>query len=231
MRPPPRFRLRALAALLAILTGLTACDSTTTPDPGHMVLRPVGIGTAPPPLVPALRVELDMHATRIRWADSFSGPDLYLIVHDSRPGTRPQLLPAPGKQSIFFLGSLGEAAPGDEFIVELWDDDCLPIEEARRLAEKAEAGLAVDLAIGDESWTASVTVDGAQEVLAVIPAEGWQFLGRASVRVGDNGLPSAAYANHVSIEGDGQILGRVALYAGEAASVPVVATAREDAAR
>jgi hypothetical protein len=179
--------------------------------------------TGSPP-APGLKVELDPGAPAVRWADAFSGPDLFVLVHSSADPQWRHVVASPrGDRTVFFLRNLPPARSGDEVVVEVWDDDTLTEAEQAAVGEALAAGLVVSARVAGGRAQLIVFPAGtdpgaaaAGRLIARWNADRWEFLGRAVLRVGDNGLPSAAFANPVSVvTADGRsVIGRAYLHAG-----------------
>jgi len=172
---------------------------------------------------PSMKLEIDPNAPSVYWSRWWGQARVRLFIRSSGHEPFQLYLPQGEKQTTFFIRNLPKSKAGDEFVVELWDDRTTTPEEQAKLASMIAAGSRLVIRnLGDKTYAISPSLVYAPEIDVIANGAAswsnrdWQFLGKASAIVGDNGLPNLRHANPISIVSSSnhrEIIGKLMLHA------------------
>ncbi|MFO0866548.1 MAG: hypothetical protein U0744_18235 [Gemmataceae bacterium] len=174
-------------------------------------------------VLPSLKLEIEPEAPAVRSARWFTSARIKLFVRSSRDHSFRLILPAGEGKSVFFISGLPKSRPGEEFVVEVWDDQTTSAEEQDRIANAIAAGGRLVIRavkektyLIDQSFADAPEIDVMAKSLASWRSNDWLLLGKATAIVGDNGLPNLRHANPIAIvavRNQHETIGKVMLHA------------------
>jgi hypothetical protein len=171
---------------------------------------------------PRMKLEVDPEAPTVRWSRWFSKARVRLLVRSSANQPMRVSIGDADHQTVFYVDNLPKTRAGEEFVVEVWDDQSSTPEQQEAMATTIAAGTRLlARTLGDKTYAVSEHLIDAPEVdvlaraAASWKAADWKFLGKATAIVGNNGLSDLRHANAISITSSSnqrEIIGKLTLH-------------------